>query len=591
VTASSFHPQFSSACLQHRVFDNMMRTDANTVENILSKDVDTLDNTFTIKKKHARGWKKPPGKPKRPLSAYNIFFQLERDRIVNDEIERQFTKDDVAKVRVVAGANMPKRRDRKIHGKIAFVDLARTIGIRWKNLSESERGIFYERAGYEKLKYDIDVATWIQKRNNSHKNELVKVAAKVDMRLLKDDVHLTSIDRKNYANVQNSDSTPLYSTGDIHQTTSDDDQYEAWGETEDMHSYQSQSGAQYNDDGFDGSRGMNQRDARRVSLDSKAVFDIASSYVDAFSTENQKHGINANDVTLEANNMNIPLYEDALPNDGLCETDEYIFDEQFGNAERFCSQHLNTITAGINKDLYDVKLMKRKQWDRTSVALPRHDHLYGFEIDCHNLAIDSLLLTSEDRNCIEDNFDINSKRLDFRQSRAHTTFLQEPGSSKQTAASVPGPDPWQHDDQHLFRDNIPSTHFEQHYGSIPVINPYLHLEKRVRLCSDASGRTLSDAWLDQKCVQEELRRRLSVTNLHLSNLRRRRMWCKARMAKAEAAAISYQKMLETKLPQVSLDEKKVLESLNFTSDGCQLRCDDQGGYDYSIIEPSHFFEP
>ena len=106
----------------------------------------------------SRSWKKPTDKPKRPLSAYNIFFQLERDRIVAGEPERLFTKDDIEKVRIVPADQMPKRR--KTHGKIAFADLARKIGSKWKQLPVANKVLFEDRAKIEKARYENEVAQW-----------------------------------------------------------------------------------------------------------------------------------------------------------------------------------------------------------------------------------------------------------------------------------------------------------------------------------------------------------------------------------------------------------------------------------------------
>jgi HMG (high mobility group) box len=134
---------------------------------------DTCTAQNKVKQKN-RGWKKPADKPKRPLSAYNIFFQLERDRIVNGETERNFTKEDVARVRIVPVDMMPKRKDRKTHGKIAFADLARQIGAKWKKLNESSKAIFTERANHEKIRYRNDITHWNLKKNN------VAIIQKVD---------------------------------------------------------------------------------------------------------------------------------------------------------------------------------------------------------------------------------------------------------------------------------------------------------------------------------------------------------------------------------------------------------------------------
>jgi hypothetical protein len=111
------------------------------------------------KKEKKRQWRKPEGKPKRPLSAYNLFFQLERERIVNGEPEKVFTADDVAKI-VIVEKDDKKRKHTKTHGKITFANLARTIGSKWKKLDEEARAIFSARAEQEKERYKKELDEW-----------------------------------------------------------------------------------------------------------------------------------------------------------------------------------------------------------------------------------------------------------------------------------------------------------------------------------------------------------------------------------------------------------------------------------------------
>jgi len=46
------------------------------------------------------GWTVPNEKPKRPLSAYNLYFQLERENIINSEDGQNYTTENIARVAI-----------------------------------------------------------------------------------------------------------------------------------------------------------------------------------------------------------------------------------------------------------------------------------------------------------------------------------------------------------------------------------------------------------------------------------------------------------------------------------------------------------
>lgn len=75
-------------------------------------------------------------KPKRPLSAYNLFFQSQRQELL---------------------AQLPVRaqgKPKNSHGKCGFQELARIIGAKWRNLDNVSRNYFDKLAAIEKKKYD-----------------------------------------------------------------------------------------------------------------------------------------------------------------------------------------------------------------------------------------------------------------------------------------------------------------------------------------------------------------------------------------------------------------------------------------------------
>jgi len=93
------------------------------------------------KKRQRKRWKKPKDKPKRPLSAYNLFFAQERIAIKRSLEE----SSDVS---------TPKPPI------LTFTGMAKHVGAKWKALDSALRKPFEEGARLAKLQYASDVAAW-----------------------------------------------------------------------------------------------------------------------------------------------------------------------------------------------------------------------------------------------------------------------------------------------------------------------------------------------------------------------------------------------------------------------------------------------
>eukprot|EP00977_Amphora_coffeiformis_P009409 scaffold2179_cov165-Amphora_coffeaeformis.AAC.13 len=81
-------------------------------------------------------------KPKRPLTAYNIFFRDERQRLLE-------TLPVLKNV-----------KSKKAHGKISFPDLAKRISREWKRISPASKVHYCELACHDKLRYYREMEEW-----------------------------------------------------------------------------------------------------------------------------------------------------------------------------------------------------------------------------------------------------------------------------------------------------------------------------------------------------------------------------------------------------------------------------------------------
>lgn len=120
--------------------------------------------------------KKSKDQPKRPLSAYNIFFKEERQRILNGlpEPSSQAVVDDEAIAadggndddEVAAQLSLPERKPSKKnpHGKIGFENLAKTIGHRWQELGPKQVEYYKEKSEADKKRYRLEMDAYAMKQ-------------------------------------------------------------------------------------------------------------------------------------------------------------------------------------------------------------------------------------------------------------------------------------------------------------------------------------------------------------------------------------------------------------------------------------------
>lgn len=127
-------------------------------------------------------------KPKRPLTAYHLFLQLEREYIIQSEIEGDVPIDNdkvyledapqrYKNIRISQdwyekSGKRAKRKHRKSHGKIGFLELSRIIAVRWKQLSTTDQ---------ETLQFVQKIAKCELKKYFDEMNEYKKVTKDIEL--------------------------------------------------------------------------------------------------------------------------------------------------------------------------------------------------------------------------------------------------------------------------------------------------------------------------------------------------------------------------------------------------------------------------
>jgi hypothetical protein len=124
-------------------------------------------------------------RPKHPLSAYNLYFQAERARLMArgdghapgsmDKVE-WMTQVNGAEVqatatntRVTQSLNLPASTPDGTKAKLGFGNLARFVAARWKTLDNATKSVYEERSQLDKDRYKQELSEWKKKQEREQR--------------------------------------------------------------------------------------------------------------------------------------------------------------------------------------------------------------------------------------------------------------------------------------------------------------------------------------------------------------------------------------------------------------------------------------
>jgi hypothetical protein len=138
-------------------------------------------------------WKKPKDMPRRPLSAYNFFFQRERERLLQNPGKSVTERGSPVPEKVSSSVSessddQGKTRPHVKKSGIGFANLAKTIASEWKLLNPIARSEFEALAATEKERYNKEMVVWRNKKKLE--KDISEQVRKIDA-VIRTGTHLT----------------------------------------------------------------------------------------------------------------------------------------------------------------------------------------------------------------------------------------------------------------------------------------------------------------------------------------------------------------------------------------------------------------
>jgi len=132
--------------------------------------------------------KKPKDCPRRPLSAYNLFFKDERKKILDEIRDADDEGKDCTESKAISSGDASTSRSqsqsdasvsvsRTPHGKVGFESLAKTIGSRWRVIDPDRLKRYKEHAEVEQKRYSREMKEYEEKIRLAKIEDVIKKQA------------------------------------------------------------------------------------------------------------------------------------------------------------------------------------------------------------------------------------------------------------------------------------------------------------------------------------------------------------------------------------------------------------------------------
>ena len=131
-------------------------------------------------KKSKASKEKEKGRPKRPLSAYNLFFKEERQAMLSQIPDKP--KDDMQHPR--RSKKNPNRS--KPHGKVSFESMAKIIGAKWQNCPSDRKKQYQRLAEADGARYKAEMEVWKSRQAAAMTEQHNLLAQQVDPKIMEE---------------------------------------------------------------------------------------------------------------------------------------------------------------------------------------------------------------------------------------------------------------------------------------------------------------------------------------------------------------------------------------------------------------------